>query len=178
MAQAEAGSRTREVLDPDFVQGLTDLPIQDVRRRRSQALAEREFQSYLRRLIQVRLDLLVTEQSRRWSGSEARPLVDRITSTLAEGAQGRGRGETLKLAMSEEDMAEAGRRAGEAMGGAFTTPLEELDDSMLDRLMSGLRAAEERVSGERSEVLRVHDALQAELKHRYREDLSQVPIDL
>jgi hypothetical protein len=45
-------------------------------------------------------------------------------------------------------------------------------------LRDGLRRAEGRVSGERSEVLRVHDVLQAELKRRYREDLSQVPIDL
>jgi hypothetical protein len=178
MAQAEAGSRTREVLDPAFVQGLAELPIQEVRRRRDRALAEREFQSYLRRLLQVRLDLLSTEQSRRQTGSEARPLVDRITSALAEGPRGRGRGEALKLAPSEEDMAEAGRRADEAMGGAFTTPLDELSDGSLDRLMDGLRRAEERVSGERSEVLRVHDALQAELKRRYREDLSQVPVDL
>lgn len=178
MAQGEAGSRTREVLDAAFVRGLADLSIQEVRRRRDQALAEREFQSYLRRLIQVRLDLLSTEQDRRRSGSQARPLVDRITSTLAEGPQGRGRGEALRLALSEEDMAEAGRRADEAMGGAFTTPLDELSDPDLDRLMDGLRAAEERVSGERSEVLRVHDALQADLKRRYREDLSQVPIDL
>jgi hypothetical protein len=33
MAQAEAGYRTREVLGPDFVEDLTDLPIQEVRRR-------------------------------------------------------------------------------------------------------------------------------------------------
>jgi hypothetical protein len=178
MAQGAAESRTREVLDPSFVQGLPDLPIQEVRRRRDQALAEREFQSYLRRLIQVRLDLLTTEQARRQSGSEAEPLVDRITSALAEGPQGRGRGEALKLAPSEEDMAEAGRRADEAMGGSFTTPLEELSGDTLDRLLEGLRRAEERVSGERSGVFRVHDALQDELKRRYREDLSQVPIDL
>jgi hypothetical protein len=178
MAQADAGSRTREVLDPSFVHGLVELPIEEVRRRRDRTLAEREFQSYLRRLIQVRLDLLTTEQSRRRSGSEAQPLVERITSALAEGPRGRGRGEALKLAPSEEDMAEAGRLADEAMGGAFTTPLEELSDETLDRLLDALRRAEEQVSGQRAEVLRVHDALQAEVKRRYREDLSQVPIDL
>jgi hypothetical protein len=180
MAEAEEGRspRTGEVLDPSFLDGLEGLPLAEVRRRRDQALEEREFQSYLRRLVQVRMDILGVEQQRRQSGAEPEPLVERITSALAEGPQGRGRGEALRLKPSEQDMAEAERRADQAMGLALAKPLDELDDNALAGALDGLRRAEEEVSSQRALVLRVHDALQAELKRRYREDLSQVPVDL
>jgi hypothetical protein len=171
-------SRTGRVLDPAFVESLETIPLDELRRRRDEALEEREFQSYLRRLVQVRMDILSVERERRRTGADPEPLVDRITSALAEGPQGRGRGEALRLKPSDEDMAEAERRADEAMGQAFAKPLDELDDTALDEALNGLRRAEEGVSSQRAKVLRVHDALQAELKRRYREDLSQVPVDL
>src|SRR5438552_4165209 len=117
---AETGcSRTGEVSDPAFIDQLESLSIEEVRRRRDLALAEREYQSYLRRLVQVRIDLLSSEQTRRQAGGEAPPLVDRIASALAEGPQGRGRGEALRLKPPDDDIAEAERRADEAMGGVF-----------------------------------------------------------
>jgi hypothetical protein len=177
-AGGDEASRTGRVLDPGFVEGLEDLPLDELRRRRDQALEEREFQSYLRRLVQVRMDILAVEEERRRTGADPEPLVDRITSALAEGPQGRGRGEALRLKPSEEDMAEAERRADQAMGEAFAKPLDELDGDALAEALAGLRRAEEDVSSQRTKVLRVHDALQGELKRRYREDLSQVPVDL
>lgn len=176
---AEAGSaRTREVLDESFLDQLGSLDVDEVRRRRDQALEEREFQSYLRRLVQVRIDILKAEQERRRRGDDPEGLVDRITSALAEGPRGRGRGEALRLKPSEADMAEAERRADAAVGEAFARPLDSLDDATLGSWLSKLEQAEETISSERAQVLRVHDALQAELKRRYREDLSQVPVDL
>ncbi|HEX9236722.1 MAG TPA: hypothetical protein VF972_10640 [Actinomycetota bacterium] len=171
-------ARTRSVLEPAFVQELGALPIEEVRRRRDLALEEREFQSYLRRLVQVRMDLLKAERVRRVEGSQSGPLVERITSALAEGPQGRGRGEALRLRPSDEDMAEAERRADQAMGGGFATPLDSLQDKELASALEGLERAEQTISSQRAKVLRVHDALQNELKRRYREDLSQVPVDL
>jgi hypothetical protein len=170
--------RTREVLDSSFLDDLEQLSIDEVRRRRDRALDEREFQSYLRRLVQVRMDILQAEQQRRQAGGESESLVDRITSALSEGPQGRGRGEALRLKPSDADMAEAERRADQAMGEAFAKPLDSVDDVALEQALNGLRQAEEEVSSQRAKVLRVHDALQAELKRRYREDLSQVPVDL
>jgi hypothetical protein len=177
-AEAAGSSRTGRVLDPSFLDGLEDLPLEEVRRRRDEALGEREFQSYLRRLVQVRTDILAVEEERRRSGAERESLVNRITSALAEGPQGRGRGEALRLKPSDEDMAGAEQRADQAMGEAFAKPLDELADEVLQGALTGLRQAEEEVSLQRTRVLRVHDALQAELKRRYREDLSQVPVDL
>ena len=62
--------RTIAVLDPAFVQGIKEMATDEVRRRRDESFAEREFQSYLRRQVQVRQDILVAERSRREAGRE------------------------------------------------------------------------------------------------------------
>ena len=64
--------RTTRVLDPSFVEHLDESSLAEVRRRRDEALAEREFQSYLRRLIQVRQDILRSERERRTTGGSRR----------------------------------------------------------------------------------------------------------
>ena len=46
-------ARTTTVLDPGFLQGIKVLPTDEVRRRRDESFAEREFQSYLRRQVQA-----------------------------------------------------------------------------------------------------------------------------
>src|SRR5438477_616936 len=80
---------------------------QEVRRRRDEAFAEREFHSYLRRLIQVRQDIVRAERERRSEGRAPDPLIDRITSVLSEGPpRGPARGEALSLGPSPEDIAE------------------------------------------------------------------------
>src|SRR5690242_16067269 len=93
------GSRTAEVLDPDFTQRPESLSTQQIRQRRDEARAELEFQSYLRRLIQVRQDVLLAERTRRQAGQPPQLLVERLMVVLAEGPQGRGRGEALRFAI-------------------------------------------------------------------------------
>ena len=166
-------SRGARVKHPSFLEGLEDLPLEEIRHRRDQALAEREFQSYLRRLIQVREDLLVAERTRRESGAEPAPLLDRLRSVLAEGPQGRGRGEALRLELPGEDMAEADRRADSTLGGAAMRAPEQLEESELDDALERLAREERVVSLDRAAVIKVHDRLQEELKRRFREDPMQ-----
>ena len=166
-------SRHEEVHDPAFVEGLEELPLGEVRRRRDLALAEREYQSYLRRLIQVRQDMLEAERGRRASGGEEKPMVERITEVLSEGPQGRGRGEALRLELSEQDIADAERDADEILGDAAMADPQALDDDRLQEALLAISEHERAVSADRAAVLRVHDRLQEELKRRYREDPSQ-----
>ena len=120
---ATGTSRTDRVLEPSFVEGLQDLPIEELRGRRDEALAEREFQSYLRRLVQVRQDLILAEKQRRAEGREPAPLVERVTSVLSEGPpRGPSRGEALSHGPTPQDMAEADRQADAATGGALASP--------------------------------------------------------
>jgi hypothetical protein len=153
------------------VDGLTDLSLKDLRERRDRALAEREFVSYLRRQIQVRIDVLEGERSRRVTG-EHKDMVERLTEALSEGPQGPGRGEALRLSLSEDDMAEADRRTDAVISVEEMSNLEALSDDELEGAIGALREEEGLVSRERTAVLRVHDQLQDELKRRYREDPS------
>ncbi len=172
-AEATRSARSAEVLDPAFVEGIPELPLDELRRRRDEALAEREFVSYLRRLLQVREDVLKTERARREQGGVQESLMDRLTRVLAAGPRARGRGEALRIVLSPEDLAEAERRADEVVGGWSPRP-ESLDDEQLEHALAGLEREERAVSEVRTAIFRVHDQLQEELKRRYQENPSQI----
>ncbi len=167
-------SRTERVLDPSFVAGLEDLPTEDVRRRRDETLAERDYQSYLRRLIQARQDLLEQEQARRLEGGEPRALVDRLIAVLALGPQGGSRGEALRLQIPPADIAAAERQMRQLLGPSDLAEPEAMSDEDVSRMLEALRGAERDVSEDRGAVFRVHDRLQGELKRRYRLDPSEI----
>jgi hypothetical protein len=174
-----SSSRISTVLEPAFAEGLDDLPVDEIRRRRDEALGEREFLSYLRRLIQVRQAILVAERERRITGADPGPLVERLTSALTEGPKGgRARGEALRVSISESDLEEARRQLESLLGDAAMGTTDDLSEQQVDELVETLADAERRVSSDRSAVMRVHDRLQEELKRRYREDPAQIPRDL
>jgi hypothetical protein len=156
------------------VDGLEELPLEEIRRRRDEALAEREFQSYLRRIVQVRQDILVAEKERRRSGAEPGHIVERLTKILAEGPHGHSRGEALRFSLSSEEMEDADRRVEDILGDMAEAPVEEIADDQLEDALQGLTQEERAVSTNRGAVFRVHDLLQDELKRRFREDPSLV----
>jgi vacuolar-type H+-ATPase subunit I/STV1 len=174
-----SASRIATILEPAFAEGLEDLETDEIRRRRDEALAEREFQSYLRRLIQVRQAIVAAERVRRNSGAELEPLIERLTSVLTEGPKaGRSRGEALRMTLSEADTEEARRQVESLLGEGAMLNAEDLDEQQLDDTLANLAEAERRVSSDRGAVMRVHDRLQEELKRRYRDDPTQIPREL
>ncbi|HEX8099557.1 MAG TPA: hypothetical protein VF660_05050 [Actinomycetota bacterium] len=172
--EATRAVRNVEVLEPSFVEGIRDLPLDELRRRRDEALAEREFISYLRRLLQVREDVFKIERSRRQQGGEPEDLMDRLTRVLSDGPRARGRGEALRIVLSGDDVAEAERRVEDAIGPSSSARPETLDDHDLDDVLAALEREERAVSETRALVFRVHDRLQDELKRRYQENPSQI----
>jgi hypothetical protein len=168
-------SRTDEVLAPGFVDGLQNLELDEVRRRRDRTLGERDYQSYLRRLVQVRQDILLAERDRRESGQAEQPLIHRLTSVLAQGPRARGRGEALRMTLSQEDL-DAAEQAIEGMTPAvdFANP-ETMSDEDLSEAIQELADVERGVSARRTAVLHVHDLFQDEVKRRYRDDPSTIP---
>jgi hypothetical protein len=166
--------RNSEILEPDFIEGLQGLPTPEIRRRRDAALAEREFQSYLRRIVQVRQDILEAERERRLSGTPPGHIVDRLTKVLTEGPPRASRGEALRFSLSAEEMEDADRRVDEILGSVAEVPAEEISDEALEETLGALIAGERSVSNSRTTIFRVHDTLQDELKRRYREDPSIV----
>jgi hypothetical protein len=167
--------RLEVVLDPSFVESLDALSLADVRERRDRALAEREYLSYLRRLLQTRYDLLSAERDRRAAGEATQPLVERLTSILSEGGrQVPSRGEAVRTTLSEEDVNRAEERAAAVLGPFGLHNPDSLDDAQVAAALDALEAEERGVSADRLAVLRVHDRLQEELKRRFREDPASI----
>jgi hypothetical protein len=168
------GIRNSAVLEPGFVQGLDKLPMDELRRRRDQALAEREFQSYLRRIVQVRQDILEAERERRLTGAAPAHIVDRLTKALTAGPPRTSRGEAIRFSLSAEEMEDADRRVEQILGSVAEVHAEDIAEDELAEALRALSEEERAVSASRTAVFRVHDALQDELKRRFREDPASV----
>ncbi len=174
-----SSARTTTVLDPGFVQGIKVLPTDEVRRRRDESFAEREFQSYLRRQVQVRQDILVAERSRREAGREPQPLVEQLTSALAKRPRTtRSRGEAFRMALTGADIEEAERQLELLLPKFNLDDPPSLEDDELAEALATLSKVERAVSSLRGKVNRVHDRLQEELKDRYRENPAEIPHEL
>jgi hypothetical protein len=166
--------RIDRLLDPAFLEGLADLATEELRRRRDLTRAELEYLSYFRRLLQVRQDILSAERDRR-EGGDGASVVERLPEILSEGSsEGTSRGQYLPLEPPDEEIQLARRGAEALVADAQLSDLEAFTDEGLAETIARLAAAEVEVSEDRGAVFKVHDALQDELKERYRADLSQV----
>jgi hypothetical protein len=163
--------RIDRVLDAAFVEGLGDLPLEELRARRDDALAEREYLSMLRRLLQGRAEILAAELAVRGSGDERAPLVERLTAALAADEHPpTSRGEFVRVSVPEEEMLLARRRVERMVADVGLSDPSTLDDARLTEVVETLVAEEQEVSASRREVIRVLDVVQDELKRRYRDD--------
>jgi RsiG-like len=165
--------RIDRIRDAAYLEGIGDLPLEDLRARRDECLAEREYLSLLRRLVQGRAEILQAELASRAAGEDAGPLVDRLATILAgDEAPGPARGEAVKVGLPEDELLLARRRVERLVADAGISDPTVLDDDALATAAEMLVAEEREVSANRSVVLAVLDTLQAELKRRYKDDPS------
>ena len=166
-----ANRRIDRIRDPSYLDGIEGHALDDLRARRDECMAEREYLSLLRRLVQGRAEILKAELSSRGSGDD-RPLVDRLSEILASDQPATSRGEAMRVTLPEEEMLLARRRIERLVADAGISDPSELDDERLQQAIEVLAGEEREVSAQRSDVHRVLDALQEELKRRYKEDPS------
>ncbi len=164
--------RIDRIRQPEFLEGLGDLSLEDLRDRRDACVAEREYLSLLRRLVQGRAEILRAELERRSGSGDQGPLIERLASILASDAQGPSRGEAVKVGLPQEELLLARRRVERLVADAGISDPSELDDDRLEEAVDVLSGEEREVSAQRGDVHRVLDALQDELKRRYKEDPS------
>lgn len=169
--QTTGHRRIDRIRDEAYLAGIDALPLDDLRIRRDECLAEREYLSLLRRLVQGRAEILRAELDGRGSGEDKGPLIDRLAQILAgDERQSPARGEAVKIGLPEEEMLLARRRIERLVSDAGISDPSALDDANLASAVELLAAEEREVSIARSDVIRVLDTLQDELKRRYRED--------
>jgi hypothetical protein len=167
-----ANRRIDKIRDPSFVDGLSEMSLDDVRARRDDCLAEREYLSLLRRLLQGRAEILKAEVEARASGTEG-SLVDRLSQILSDDDHPMtSRGEALRIAVPEDEMLLARRRVERLAADAGISDPTTLNDEELGAAIDALVAEEHGVSEARRDVIEVLDVLQDELKRRYKDDPS------
>ena len=162
--------RIDHVLADGFTAGLGELDDLEVRRRRDLARAELEYLSFLRRLLQGRRDILRDELDRRRSGGEPQSVVERVVSVLSEGSRGPSRGEAPMVTLPDEELALARRRVERLLSDANLSNLPLLSDEDIEAAVGRIDQEERGVSETRSQVIRVLDLLQDEVKRRLHEE--------
>jgi hypothetical protein len=170
MSEQGGNRRIDRIRRPEFVRGLSELSLDELRERRDDCYAEREYLSLLRRLVQGRAEILRAEIERRGSGADSGSLVDELATILSSEGQGPSRGEAVKVGIPEEEMLLARRRIERLVADAEISDPGALDDDRLAAAVDLLGREEREVSAARNDVLHAMDELQDELKRRYRED--------
>ena len=173
MSDHPANRRIDKITEPAFVEGLSGLELEELRSRRDDCLAEREYLSLLRRLLQGRAEILRAEAEARETGNGA-PLVERLVEILAEDEDHpvTSRGEAVRVAVPEDEMLLARRRVERLASDSGLSDPSVLSDEALGAAIDALVAEEQRVSEARRAVMNVLDVLQDELKRRYKDDPS------
>ncbi len=165
--------RIDRIRDPSYVEALAALSLDELRTRRDECLAEREYLSLLRRLVQGRSEILAAELEGRGSGEDAGSLVDRLSTILASDEHAvTSRGEALRVGVPEEEMLIARREVERLVADAGISDPTGLDDDALAQAVDLLGREERKVSEARAAVIAVLDTVQDELKRRYKDDPS------
>lgn len=170
-----ATARIERLLDPDFVASLRDLPMEEVRAKRGECQEVEVGLSYLRRVVQGRLDIVIADLQRRAGGEPADlgALVDQLPEILGDQSRpaGYGRLPTLIAPSDADDL------TAEVDAVADPTRLSSLADASDDEvraLADALGDLERRTSDQRRLLLDRIDVLQEEIVRRYKEGEASV----
>lgn len=157
------------MLSPDYGADVENLPTDELRSRRAECGELEGALSYMRRLIQGRLDIAGAELRRRTEGgepSDVHALVARLPEILSEKVRAPGLGRLTDVAPPEaDDLVPELDAVADARTVARVT---ELDDDEVRRLVDELQELEQTVSGRRRQLHERIDVFQAELVRRYR----------
>jgi hypothetical protein len=165
----QGNRRIDRVLAEDFLDGISSLPMDELRALRKEADQEETDLSYLRRLLQGRLDILRAELARR-SGDGENSLVDALPHILAdEGSSSSPHGLGRHIS-AEPSRADSHRRHVEALVADVDLSNPSAHDELsLRRALDVLQREEQEVSDKRRAVQTVMDACTAEVTRRYRD---------
>jgi anti-sigma-K factor RsiG len=168
--------RIDQVLAPEFAESIEDVDLEELRRRRDMCRAEREYLSYLRRLVQGRRDILQAELDRRRRGADEESLLADIAAILADAPTGPSRGEAPVITIPEEEITLARRKVERLVSDSHLSDLPALSDEDLEEAITRIDEEERSLSDLRAKVMAVHDELQSELVRRWKERLGGLSV--
>ncbi|MGW5868926.1 RsiG family protein [Streptomyces sp. NPDC055239] len=155
---------------------LAALLLRELRELRRDAQQNEADLSYVRRLLQGRIDILRAEVARRKDptapGPEG-PLVLRLSEILTDGPA-RHRSSARHVTLGTPHSAEYGLLATEMLAEVGLSDLDARTDDELHTAMGRLTRYEQQVSRRRQQLQRTADDCSAEIARRYREGEAQV----
>jgi hypothetical protein len=159
---------------------LSALSLPELRTLRREAQRDEADLSYLRRLLQGRIDILRAEVARRapaGAASTAAPeeasVVERLADILRD-APARHRSSARHLTLGTPQGEEFRRLAAEMLAEVELSDLDARTDLELKAAMGRLERHEQQVSRRRQRLQRTADECSAEITRRYREGEAQV----
>lgn len=167
------GGRRRidRVLAEDFAADVGDLDLDELRSRRREAEQEEADLSYVRRMLQGRMDILRAELSRRAGGGEQ--ILDTLSQVLADtGRSDHGLGRYLRVEPSRVD--EHRRMVEQVIADVGVSDVAQQSDEDLRAALGRLERFEHGVSEERRRVQQVMDRLTTEVAGRYKSGAASV----
>jgi hypothetical protein len=143
----------------------------DIRAMRAECQGVETGLSYLRRLVQGRLDIVGVEIQRRRDGGDPNDLsvlISQLPEILSDRTRTPGFGRLPQLMAPGEVDPELEAKLDAVVAGHDVDSLPSLSDDALGDLAATLEAFEHEVSSRRRELFDRIDALQAEITRRYR----------
>ena len=174
MTTTGGNRRIDRVLADDYLDGIGTLPMAELRKRRDEAEQEEADVSYLRRLIQGRIDILRAELARRTGDARGSLLAD-LPQILGDSGprtapRGMGRHSTVEPSRADEH-----RRYVESL--VADVDLSDVSARTDDEVREALTAFEREeglLSEKRKKLFGVVDACSAEITRRYRDGEADV----
>ncbi len=159
------------ILADDYLGDVETLPMEQLRARRSSCKEVETGLSYLRRLVQGRLDVVAAERARRSDGGDGDDLEDliaRLPAMLAGSTRSEGSGRLpSSIGTGTVDAALQYELDGIITDARLGDP-GTLTDDRLDEASEALVHFEQKVSGLRRTLFGRIDALEDELTRRYK----------
>lgn len=168
-------ARIERLLDPDFVAGLRDLSMDDLRAKRTECQEVEVGLSYLRRVVQGRLDIVIADLQRRAGGEPAdlAALVDQLPGILGEHARPAGYGR-LPTLIEPADTDDLTAEVDAVADTARLSSLPDMEEAEIRALADALGELERQTSDQRRLLHERLDVLQEEIVRRYKEGEASV----
>ncbi|MEA2704919.1 MAG: hypothetical protein QOD63_2864 [Actinomycetota bacterium] len=160
---------------------LTAASLPDIRSMRDECRRVEDKISYLRRLVQGRLDIIAAELRRRAEGGtpgDLPSLVEQLPEILSDRVRGPGAGRLPSSTLPPEDDEDLVAELDSIVAPGTLDSLPSLPDEDAQKLADDLRDLERRVSERRRDLFARIDALQAELARRYKSGEASVGVVL
>ncbi|MCR8576934.1 ABC transporter substrate-binding protein [Streptomyces sp. Isolate_219] len=170
-AQHPRPPQQRDRFVPATTPDLSGLGLPELRVVRRDSQQEEADLSYLRRLLQGRIDILRAEIARRTA--QHSPLLDRLPEILTD-LPSRHRSSARHVTLGTPHSEEYRRLAEDMLGEVELSDLTARTDQELHDAMGRLIRYEQQVSRRRQSLQRTTDDCSAEIARRYREGEAQV----